>query len=238
MGWLSRIGKQAAKDADLVPAKNKLVGGTPEARLRAIEQGFDVETPLYHGTAADFEAFDPRLRGMNDRLADDSRLAHFFSTSPDIASQYADEAAGGAARRRLGIDDGRAVPGDKKVWDQYDAEKRNGSSVMPVYARLKNPYVVTHIKEYDSDMVREALQYAEARNYDGVIFKGMNDALRRGARPGDVYAVFDSQNIRGKFAAFDPSQSGSSKLLAAVPAAIGGGLLSRWAMMQNGDQYT
>src|SRR5690606_33064395 len=41
------------------------------------------------------------------------------------------------------------------------------------------------------------------------------------------YVFFDPANIRGKFAAFDPSQSGSSKLLAGfnsgAPEAVGAG---------------
>lgn len=42
MGFLSRIGKQVAKELDMSPA----------ARLqRGRDMGFDVDTPLYHGTA-------------------------------------------------------------------------------------------------------------------------------------------------------------------------------------------
>jgi hypothetical protein len=50
---------------------------------RARGMGFDTETPLYHGTAADFQAF--RSEGMNDR----ARRWNFVSENPDFASQYA-----------------------------------------------------------------------------------------------------------------------------------------------------
>lgn len=60
------------------------------------------------------------------------------------------------------------------------------------------------------------------------------EVLRRqgfdGVQNRDQVLIFDPANIRRTDAAFDPAKSGSGKLLAAIPAAIGGGLLSRWAL--------
>lgn len=50
---------------------------------------------VYHGTGADFEAFDPERRGSNTQDAD-ARLGFFLSSNPEIASEYASESRGRA----------------------------------------------------------------------------------------------------------------------------------------------
>ena len=227
MGLLSRIGKQVAKQLDALP----------DPRLqRARDMGFDIDTPLFHGTAADFDSFNPKVRGTNDTFAPDAKEAFFFTTNPGIASQYAEEAGGVAARKKVyATPEGKkqiAKPtsgGALRVGEMIDEESPNGQAVIPVFARLKNPLIIDDMKEYDGGRMRTILSWAKVNGNDGVIFKGLTDELRRGAGPADTYAIFDPKNIRGKFAKFDPSQSESSKLLAGVPLALGaGGLLSRW----------
>lgn len=204
---------------------------------RAREQGFDVDTPLYHGTAADFDSFDPKKLGANDSLAPDAREAFFFSTNPRIASQYAEEAGGVVARRKAyNTPDGRkqlespTSSGARRVGDMVDAETPNGQNVVPVYARLKNPLIIDDMPEYDGGRMRTILSWAKVNGHDGVIFKGLSDALRKGAGTADTYAIFKPENIRGKFAKFDPAESSSSKLLAGLggpsgAGAAGGGIL-------------
>lgn len=167
------------------------------------QQGFDVETPIYHGTAADFETFDATKLGANDPLARDAKEAFFFTTSPKIATQYADEAARVAAQRKVyATPEGRAQlknptrEGAERVGKMIDAEIK-GAKVVRVNFRLRNPKIITTIKEYDpdTDEVANAIAQAKAEGHDGVIFKGMSDALRGNKIVADTYAIFDPANI-------------------------------------------
>lgn len=167
------------------------------------QQGFDVDTKLYHGTAADFETFDASKLGANDPLARDAKEAFFFTTSPEIATQYADEAARVAAQRKVyATPEGRAQlknptrEGAERVGKMIEAEIK-GAKAVPVNFRLRNPKIITTIKEYDpdTDEVANAIAQAKAEGHDGVIFKGMSDALRGNKIVADTYAIFDPANI-------------------------------------------
>jgi hypothetical protein len=161
---------------------------------RARQQGFDVDTPLFHGTNKDIEAFavpPPSRAGLRE---DD---AVFLTDAPDLASSYA---------------------------------KGEGANVIPVFARVKNPFRYdakgeNWVRAWPSAMVR-----AKRGGHDGVIVTNVDDwgDAKAGAdarNMGDkilgrpralrtVYAVFDPANIRSVNATFDPSETQSSKLLA------------------------
>jgi hypothetical protein len=167
------------------------------------QQGFDVDTKLYHGTAADFETFDASKLGANDPLARDAKEAFFFTTSPKIATEYANEAAAVAARKKVyATPEGRAQlknptrEGAERVGKMIEAEIK-GAKAVPVNFRLRNPKIITTIKEYDpdTDEVANAIAQAKAEGHDGVIFKGMSDALRGNKIVADTYAIFDPANI-------------------------------------------
>ena len=203
-------------------------------RARGAAQGFDMDKPLYHGTASDFEAFDKAMRGKVFKDGD-ARQAFFFSTNPKVASGYADEAAYAGSIDKRNADpayqkarqEWKDTLGKKNWMGQIDRDKQlaaqdnltsveksidmtEGAAVLPVYSRLRNPYVVDDIKEYDNTLFREAIDYAQANGHDGVIFKNVRDEVGKGgAGPSDIYAVFDPENIRGKFAKFDPAKTDS-----------------------------
>lgn len=217
MGLLSRLGKQVARDLDM----------TPSVRLqRAREQGFDVDTPLYHGTGADFDSFDVSKAG--GARAD---TGVWLSSSAENASTYAPR-----IDRRTGAG-GNVKPvyvrGNILEIDARGANwNRLGDNEV---GHLDLPYPID-----DGYSTNDIARWAKQEGYDGVRFKNLRDrgmyADTDNIAPGDTVVVFDPSNIRGKFATFDPSQEGSSKLLAAVPiaGAVGaGGLLSRW----NEDGY-
>ena len=232
---------------------------------RAREQGFDVDTPLYHGTANEFDEFSKQLHASSP----DAREAFFFTTNPTIASDYAAEAARAKTSRGLANDPeySALIAKSKKAearkeraitpWGKKSAESDHfaamserqqmrteknvgGENVVPVYARLRNPKIVTGLTRHNPETFTKILRDAKAAGHDGVIFKGYDDAIfGKGFGEGDTYAIFDPQNIRSKFASFDPSQSGSSKLLAGMPArtpeAVGVGAGAVLAPDANGD---
>ncbi len=71
-----------AQRYDIDASNAPLVGGTPEARARAKEQGFDTERVLYHGTTRDFDNFKPSTNGQIGRGV-------YFAHDPELAGKYA-----------------------------------------------------------------------------------------------------------------------------------------------------
>lgn len=201
---------------------------------RAREQGFDVETPLYHGTAVEVDAFDAAKRGgvTNARSA---KLGTWLTENPQTASGYADLASQKPVADLIKKSEAaeRAGQWDKANEYMVQAEKleasggAGGQNTIPLYVRGKMKTVDMDGVRYDPDdhdlsgMVRAA----KAEGFDGVRFENFSDEAEWGVhRPTTHVVIFDPANIRGKFAAFDPSQSGSSKLLAGMGGRIGGQL--------------
>ena len=241
MGWLARLGGLAGRETKMLADDVARAGQSQTAAAldmaslarmqRASDQGFTIDA--YHGTAEDITEFGvppPFRAGMRN---DD---AVFLTAEPDLANSYA------MNKGRRGTSDESMPSMFAKSPDRY----REGANVMPVKVRLSNPLVFDAKGKLWSKVWPDAMLAAKRGGHDGVVMKNVDDwgdgTMGREARsaadklrgferaPRTVYAVFDSKNIRSKFAAFDPSQSDSSKLLAAIPAAVGGGLLSRWAM--------
>jgi hypothetical protein len=59
---------------------------------RAAEMGFDVNQPLYHGTDAEFRAFDRASRGAMTH-APSARQGVWSAIDPDLAGRFAETAA-------------------------------------------------------------------------------------------------------------------------------------------------
>ena len=168
---------------------------------RAREQGFDVDTPLYHGTSGDFDAFRASRSGVFGPGV-------YVSEDPSVASSYAQRAGA----------------------------KGGSPNVMPLFVRGR----VANDAEYQAAFRQATAEGKQGSNRPLRIAQILKQKGFSGARiPGDgdlvpsQIVVFDPNDIRGKFAAFDPSQSGSSKLLAAmspnngkaeIAAGVGGGV--------------
>lgn len=118
-----------------------MVGGTPEARQRAIEQGFDVNTPLYHGTDRSFPAFS--LDETGSRLPSDFGEGVYLTPSPERASTYAN-----------GLGMGRAWLGPDE-----------GANVIPSYARVRNPLRVDDPNYQTNPSIAEQ---ARSNGHDGL----------------------------------------------------------------------
>lgn len=71
-----------------MPTPQPLRGGTPEARLRAQEQGFDTGRVLYHGTDTSFDGFSNEAMRRND--SGFYGRGTYFTTEPGEASYYAE----------------------------------------------------------------------------------------------------------------------------------------------------
>lgn len=165
---------------------DKALDMAPEARAqRAAEQGFTADA--YHGTTHDIREFDPARIGSE---TDPGYYGAGFYFAPDAAkaSEY-------------------------------------GDAVYPVKLKMQNPLVLRTMEEKDaldsimrgpkdqygaSEVYPErATEWLRSKGYDGVTV--MSERY-----PDQVseYMIPDPQQIRSRFAAFDPAKAGSSDLLA------------------------
>jgi hypothetical protein len=161
---------------------------TPE--MRAMAMGFDTE--VLHGTARDFPSFDLSKAGTNTRQAGDE-LGIFSTSKPFLADDYALIASRGGWANRT--DPENAV-------------------VYPLVGSFKNPKKYQTATEFyrDADAMaaeqklgswREQLQ---KEGYDSVF-----------VRPDlEEVVAFNPNQLRSRFAAFDPMRKNEPDLLAGV----------------------
>ena len=103
---------------------------------------------LYHGTDKDFNAFDPKRIGETDHGWYGE--GHYLTASPELASGYS------------GYKNMKAMSGE---------EIHPGQNVMPVYARLENPYVwpADRPAATNREEAKKITNELIARGHDGVI---------------------------------------------------------------------
>ena len=95
---------------------------------------------------------------------------------------------------------------------------QRNATIYPVHLQMENPFIYdfkglkTRPVSY-SDLVDRAMQ----EGHDSAIFKNTFDGLRNS--PMDVGVIFDPNQIRSKFARFDPSKLFSGDILAGLAAA-------------------
>jgi hypothetical protein len=112
--------------------------------------------------------------------------------------------------------------------ERMAAEKtQEGGNVMPVALSYKNPLVHDFEgKAYREESYSDLVDKAKKNGNDALILKNTFDPGAGPAKLIDVGVVFDPSQIRGKFAAFDPTQSSSTNILAGVvPLSLGGAAL-------------
>jgi hypothetical protein len=200
---------------------------------RAQGMGFDTGTPLYHGTGADFQAFNPANRGsVADAVS--ARAADWMTDSPTTAKGYADMAGIDAPVARM-VRESEAA-GARGDWDAADrimaeAERLEasmtrdaGQSILPVMSprpALSVDAGGSSVTDMEWSM-RDAIKSAKRSGGSGVEFRNFNDhpdysvddpALHRG--------IFDPTNIRSRFARFDPRLKHLANLSAAGAGVIG-----------------
>ena len=90
----------------------------PARMQRARQQGFDVDTPLYHGTPDSRGVWTDGFKTPKEKFGEaDPERVYFFAEDQKTASTYAD---------------------DKRAWDYQNAT----AETIPVYLRMKNPATV------------------------------------------------------------------------------------------------
>ena len=139
--------------------------------VRNASKVVDAETgePLvvYHGTGADFSVFDGKKRGSHTREVD-ARKGFFLSSSPEIASEYAEEAGA-----------------------------NGGANIMPAYVSLQNALVIDEGgRDYDAERFRDYIDQAQEQGHDGVLLRNTGDGMFKNGRTGDTVIAFRSEQIK------------------------------------------
>jgi len=182
---------------------------------------------VYHGTGAQFDAFDFGKAGSATE-AESARGAFFFTPDEPTARAYSVYAAEDApVQKLLKKADEAEERGD---WAEYDrllseaegldtqaaqSELRKNAKVLPVYlagdnflevdAKGKTPQELSDEGDTDSWLV-EKISEGKAGGHDGVIFRNLDDAVGLYDRPADHYAVFSPTQIKSVYneGTYDP----------------------------------
>lgn len=151
---------------------------------------------VYHGTDADFNAFDPKRLGGATRHPT-AKLGFYFSTSPKVASNFADTLKG--------------------------AEGAQGENVLPVYLSVKAPYTMSAVEfgklmgadgyaPVTGKTMSQLRKQLQAEGFDGIVVPGdASIPSLSGELNSDVWIAFEPEQIKsatgndGSFDAGDPS---------------------------------
>jgi uncharacterized membrane-anchored protein YhcB (DUF1043 family) len=187
---------------------------------------------VYHGTTADFSRFDPNESGTNTGHST-ANLGFWFSADTGIANMFAGE-----------------IP-DETTWPRKFTHKA-GANLMPVYLKIKNPYVMSavefidmvnglgdwaYLQDYDADGRAEEMERIQQRyikqGYDGVHIVGdklLSERYGADEYEADAWVAFRPNQIKSTAnrGTFDPDSehvleaSVINELLADVRGAVGG----------------
>lgn len=220
--------------AEYMAAKAKGLDMSHDARMqRAKEMGFDTETAVYHGTNQDVLEFKKEHLGSSTK-ARSAEKAFFFSDNPASADEFA-RAAGRTTKHNKEYIEKRVKEIIKeqqaavknKDWDAYERlgfeweelelgdsamDPNLGLNIMPVYLKMKNPFVYDFAGEFASaGLINDKIDQAKTAGHDGVILKNIEDSAE--GIVSNHYAVFSPDQIRSVNAAFDPEFSAESNVL-------------------------
>jgi hypothetical protein len=183
------LGKAAKKGA------RSLAMDTASRMERAASMGFRTDTPIYHGSARKFSAFDPAKRGSSTGTPA-AHIATWHSLDPESANFFADV----AARKRRG----------------------QHQQLYPLFYRTSNPAEFTLRGHEPHRAVAATVDDAFAKGHDSVLIRNYN--TQDGKKGTDILAVRDPEQLRSWFAKFDPAKILSRNLLAGFSGLSGAGM--------------
>lgn len=204
---------------------------------RARRLGFDTETPLYHGTGRNFDAFD--TAAPETTLGSGNNDAIYLTNRTDHADAYAGSVSDNLLAYRQNIDADWAprvlplvtrdtsplvVSDDVYAWLKQNEAARSGRARMNRYVDERGRRAWEQLFPGEPMPEGSLLQAIRDRGYSSL--RTTSD---------EEVAVFDPSNIRSRFAAFDPARSNSSDLLAGLAIGVPAGGLTLREVLR--DQY-
>lgn len=165
-------------------------------KQKFLEQSVEKQL-MYHGTGKVFDAFQENKRGI-----------HFLSPSPQFANKYAGEEYSVAVG-----DSPNVIPAYVRALNPFDFENKKHVNAVAVKAGL-TPNAIKEVKQglWSRIEDRTIIDAIKKLGFDGLYVKE-NGVKNLG--------VFSPEQIRSKFAQFDPARIGEPDLLAAgVPLGL------------------
>lgn len=177
---------------------------------RAEEQGYTIEA--YHGTNADFDSFK---RGTDPENSNKEDLGIHFGTPGQAENRIRGYESTPAKEI---ISDARILPARLKLKKPLRLEDATDWTdptavyeVMEISGKFTSKELESNVFGKDISEIREFLK---SKGYDGVVYKNQHEFSAKGGGAEDSYLVFDPNQIRSPFAAFDPANADSGFLLA------------------------
>lgn len=212
-------GSEAARQARLIRhhADSHVIEGPSSSK----EAGpFVTPKTVYHGRQSDFDAFDPQAMGTTSTTFGSEktqRHGQFFAEDPDFAASFATQ--GG---------------------------RSEGANIIPAHLNIKNPLYLHPEGLAEGDIAKLVAQGVDERwlrnhlgdprstweAFDGADGAFFTDAMRKSGYDGaffteiapetgkqqNIWMTLDPNQVRSKFAQFDPAKKDSSFLLGAGAA--------------------
>lgn len=234
LGLAAMAGSDDA-DAGVLGKAKGLLMDTPSRMARAKEQGFDVDTPVYHGTDKDIAEFNQPINWVSEdvRLADDyasmrgvkggSNVMELVSKRPEKSFDM-DLMNKNSTPQGLIAEMGRQSGFDKlpsklqdDIYDDIDDLESHLSRTGIDNAVMKRHHLL-NAEAVGGDTVEKFKTIASKMGFDSASLT--EDGYK-------TVGYFNKPDVRSVNARFDPAKAGSSNLLASNPVATAGaGLLS------------
>ena len=188
---------------------------------RAAEQGFTVDA--YHGTGRDITAFShdaPKVTGggLNDRT-------FAFSADPKVADRYATDFHDRSVVYPVKLKVQKPLEMSASQFERlqdFMYARREGQPV----SEVKQVWLEEELKKLTGTQppegIADPVAWLREHGYDGIVKRG----AAAGAEP--EVLVFEPQQIRSRFAKFDPRKASSGNILAGLMTPIVAG-----AVVQN-----
>lgn len=159
---------------------------------------------VYHGTNMEFSVFDKAKRGLTT-AAESAQKGFFFTSSKDVAEDYAAYAAQGTYlwnKVEQLERSGNFEEAEKMTSQIENSELGFSEIIMPLYLSIKNPLIIDFRgKKFDAvnDNLSAYIDKAVKNHNDGVIFKNIIDNVYDETTQSDHYVVFEPNQIKSVY---------------------------------------
>jgi hypothetical protein len=206
LGTIGKVAKLTEfEKAQLKAQKNAVeMLGLPAnntAMDRAKAMGYT--TPAFHGTDKSFDQFNPALSD-SARKTGTPDGAMVVTSNPQTAATYGMDYAGDFTTKYK--DGANVMPLLVNKGKNMNMNASDGSYT-PNWNDIYNP------KYPDIQTTNDFAALALAKGKDSATIKNVKDNARMSSAEGDTTFLFKPENIRSKYAAFDPAKRNSSDLM-------------------------
>lgn len=187
-----------ADGVDLKSIGDRQVLNQSDQTDKAKALGFNVDQPLYHGTSANIEEFDPRKTSRKAMYGEGS----YFSTNSDYANEFAPTKGGNVLK---------VFSNAVKPFNMMSADEEALSALYNATKKIGGKSVNKSMFQDNYNALTEANNYLTPKQITDTLKSVGYDSI---VSPQDgLVNIFDSKNIRSVNAEFNPDNINSPKIL-------------------------